>query len=84
MNKLRLNPDDLKVEAFVTLPTSGRGTVDGQGFDVALAAVGQSGTGVEEYSCYEDCTTRGEDLSCQATCESLTHYAPTCTYCTAI
>jgi hypothetical protein len=72
MKKLTLALDALEVEAFETLPTGGRGTVAGQN------AVAANCTAVEDYSCYEDCTTRGEDLSCQATCASLTYYAPGC------
>jgi hypothetical protein len=72
MKKLKLELESLAVEAFETLPTGGRGTVAGQN------AVTADCTNVEEYSCYEDCTTRGEDLSCQQTCQSLTYYAPGC------
>jgi hypothetical protein len=72
MKKLTLDLDALTVEAFDTLPSGGRGTVAGRD-----AATGDY-TALEDYSCYEDCTTRGEDLSCQATCASLTYYAPGC------
>lgn len=76
MRKLRLDPDDLRVETFATLRADGRGTVDA---NEAMGADAGGWTAVEDYSCYEDCTTQGEDLSCRATCESLTHYAPGCT-----
>jgi hypothetical protein len=72
MKKLTLDLDALEVDAFDTLPTGGRGTVAGRDAEVGTY------TAVEDYSCYEDCTTRGEDLSCQPTCPSLTHYAPGC------
>ena len=71
MTKLRLDLDALNVEAFDTLPVGGRGTVAGRAAEAYCTAV-------EDYSCYEDCTTQGEDLSCRATCESLTYYAPGC------
>jgi hypothetical protein len=87
MKKLRLNPDDLRVDAFVTLPTGGHGTVNGREQAVTIItitpAITPYCTRLEDYSCYEDCTTQGEDLSCRATCESVTHYAPTCPYCNA-
>lgn len=84
MKKLRLDPEALRVDAFVTLPAGGRGTVAGRDTDAAITitpVITVYCTRVEDYSCYEDCTTQGEDLSCRATCESLTHYAPTCPYC---
>ena len=79
MRKLRLDPDELRVETFATDRIGGRGTVDAN--EAAAAVAGW--TDVEEYSCYEDCTTQGEDLSCMATCESLTYYAPGCDITTA-
>ena len=79
MRKLRLDPENLRVESFATDRAGGRGTVDA---NEAMAASGW--TDVEEYSCYEDCTTQGEDLSCRATCESLTYYAPGCDIGTAV
>jgi len=72
MKKLTLDLDALEVEAFETLPAGGRGTVAGRDAETGNC------TGVENYSCYEDCTTLGEDLSCQPTCPSVTHYAPGC------
>jgi len=72
MKKLKLELESLTVEAFETLPAGGRGTVAGREAEVGNYSA------VEDYSCYEDCTTRGEDLSCQQTCPSLTHYAPGC------
>jgi hypothetical protein len=72
MQKLKLELESLAVEAFDTLPSGGRGTVAGQNAESGNC------TALEDYPCYEDCTTRGEDLSCQPTCPSVTHYAPGC------
>lgn len=86
MKKLRLDLDDLRVDAFVTTPTGGRGTINARDSAMVITitpAITLYCTGLENYSCYEDCTTQGEDLSCRPTCESVTHYAPTCPYCDA-
>jgi hypothetical protein len=83
MKKLRLDADALKVETFTTLPAHGEGTVAGRE-DTILFPIPITPfycTNLEAYSCYEDCTTEGEDLSCAPTCESVTHYAPTCPHC---
>jgi hypothetical protein len=82
MKKLRLHLDDLRVDTFDTHPgTRARGTVEGHEGTIFFPITPIYCTDVQAYSCYEDCTTQNEDLSCAPGCESITYYAPTCPEC---
>lgn len=85
MKKLTLDIDALRIDSFETLAARGRGTVAGHDdtilYPITIPITPIYCTDVQAYSCYEDCTTEGEDLSCAPGCESVTHYAPTCPDC---
>ncbi|HEU0051545.1 MAG TPA: hypothetical protein VFQ39_00165 [Longimicrobium sp.] len=85
MKKLRLQVDELRIDTFDTLPRErARGTVDGHEDTIFIWPVTLLCTGKEDATCYEDCTTQDEDLSCMPGCESMTIHAFTCPECGGI